>query len=78
MEFLRKILRREKKEQKIKENIERSQKKIELEEDVIDLGWHWSENKKEWQLAKIREEDRKIHFYIVGALELENLNSLNF
>jgi Cdc6-like AAA superfamily ATPase len=66
MEFLRKILGR-KKEQKTKENVEKPQKEIELEENVIDLGWHWSENKKEWQLAKIREEDRKIHFYIVGA-----------
>jgi hypothetical protein len=39
----------------------------ELAEDVLEIGWYWSENKKEWQVAKIREEDRRVHFYVVGA-----------
>jgi len=34
---------------------------------TIDLGWYWSENKDEFQLAKIAEEDRATHFYVVGA-----------
>ena len=38
-----------------------------FEEDVLNLGWHYSENKREWQMAKIREKDRTVHFYIVGA-----------
>ena len=31
------------------------------------LGWHWSENKQEWQLARIAEADRLNHAYVVGA-----------
>jgi hypothetical protein len=37
------------------------------EEDVLDLGWYWSENKDEWQLAKIKQADRQTHLYVVGA-----------
>ena len=36
-------------------------------EDVLNLGWYWSENKEEFQLAKIAEKDRLFHFYIIGA-----------
>jgi len=39
----------------------------EVDEDVINLGWYWSERKQEWQMAKIREADRATHFYVVGA-----------
>lgn len=35
--------------------------------NTIDLGWYWSENKEEFQLAKIEEKDRATHFYVVGA-----------
>ncbi len=31
------------------------------------LGWFWSENKGEWQLARIGEADRLIHCYVIGA-----------
>ena len=31
------------------------------------LGWTWSDNKDEWQLARIAEVDRLIHMYVVGA-----------
>lgn len=36
-------------------------------EKTLDLGWYYSENKEELQLAKIAEKDRAIHFYVVGA-----------
>lgn len=42
----------------------------ELEEkeiNALNLGWYWSDNRKEFQMAKINEEDRATHFYIVGA-----------
>jgi hypothetical protein len=56
----------EKEEVEVKETLEESLPEI-IEEDTLDLGWYWSENKKEWQMAKIREADRRTHLYIVGA-----------
>jgi excisionase family DNA binding protein len=38
-----------------------------MENKTLDLGWYYSENKEEFQLAKIDEKDRATHFYIVGA-----------
>lgn len=35
--------------------------------NVLSLGWYWSENKEEYQLAKIPESDRASHFYVIGA-----------
>ena len=35
--------------------------------DVLNLGWYYSENKEEFQLAKIKETDRTNHFYVIGA-----------
>jgi len=35
--------------------------------DTLDLGWYYSENKEEFQLAKIAEADRASHFYVIGA-----------
>ena len=34
---------------------------------TLDLGWYYSENKEDYQLAKIAEKDRATHFYVVGA-----------
>jgi len=34
---------------------------------VLNLGWYYSENKEEFQLAKIKETDRSNHFYVIGA-----------
>jgi hypothetical protein len=67
MSFLNKLFKRKSgKEVKVEEKVE--EKLVEVgEENIINLGWHWSENKQEWQLAKIKEDDRKIHFYIIGA-----------
>ena len=36
-------------------------------EETLDLGWYYSEEKGEFQLAKIKESDRSVHIYIVGA-----------
>lgn len=35
--------------------------------DTLDLGWYWSDNKTEYQMAKIAEADRSTHFYVIGA-----------
>ena len=68
MGFLDKLFGRKKKEElKAEEKIEKEEVPVEIEEDVIDLGWYWSERKQEWQMAKIREADRRTHFYVVGA-----------
>ena len=67
MGILEKLFRRKKREEtKVEEKTEEQEPKL-IEEDVLDLGWYWSERKQEWQMAKIREEDRKVHFYVVGA-----------
>jgi hypothetical protein len=65
MDILRRLFKK-KEEVKIEEGIEEPNLEVRAE-DVIDLGCYWSERKLEWQIAKIREEDRKIHFYVVGA-----------
>jgi hypothetical protein len=67
MGILDRLFKRKKKEEpKVEEEIKEEPLRID-EENVVNLGWYWSENKQEWQLAKIRDEDRKIHFYVVGA-----------
>jgi len=67
MGILERLFKRKKKEEpKVEEEIKEEPIRVD-EENVVNLGWYWSENKQEWQLAKIRDEDRKIHFYIVGA-----------
>jgi len=58
--------RKKKEEPKVEEKTE-EQEPEPIDGDLLDLGWYWSGRKKEWQMAKIREEDRKIHFYVVGA-----------
>jgi hypothetical protein len=67
MGILDRLFKRKKREEvKVEEKVEEEPIEID-EENVINLGWYWSENKQEWQLAKIKEDDRKIHFYVVGA-----------
>jgi hypothetical protein len=65
MGLLKKIFWGKKEEIKVKK-IEESESEP-MEEDVLNLGWYYSENKKELQMAKVKEEDRAIHFYVVGA-----------
>jgi hypothetical protein len=67
MGILERLFKRKKKEEpKVEEEIKEEPIRVD-EENVVNLGWYWSKNKQEWQLAKIRDEDRKIHFYVVGA-----------
>jgi Cdc6-like AAA superfamily ATPase len=67
MKFLSKIFRKGKAEGKVEGLVEQEEAEEQYETKTLDLGWYYSENKNEWQMAKIRDEDRKVHFYIVGA-----------
>jgi len=68
MEWFSKIFKRkETGEKKKAEEPAEENSEEEIVEDTIDIGWYFSENKKEWQMAKIRERDRAVHFYVVGA-----------
>lgn len=44
----------------------------------LDLGWHYSENKDELQMAKIAEEDRATHLYVIGATGTGKTKFLEF
>lgn len=47
-----------------------SQSPAVIDEDIpksLDLGWYYSENKDEFQMAKIKQKDRATHFYVIGA-----------
>jgi hypothetical protein len=46
--------------------------------NTLDLGWYYSENKNEWQMAKIREEDRRTHMYVIGATGVGKTKFLEF
>ena len=63
--FSRLFGRKEKEEEQVEETLE--EPTPEIEEDILNLGWHLSETKGELEVAKIRQEDRKTHFYVVGA-----------
>ncbi|MEM3437947.1 MAG: hypothetical protein QXP55_05420 [Nitrososphaerales archaeon] len=66
MKFPGKLFRGKRKEVKLDEKVNETIPEP-IEEDVLNLGWYWSERKKEFQMAKIKQEDRATHFYIVGA-----------
>ncbi len=34
---------------------------------MLDLGWYYSEEKDQLQMAKIPLKDRAIHMYVIGA-----------
>jgi hypothetical protein len=41
-----------------------------IDEDIpgmLDLGWYYSEEKQQFQMAKIPQKDRSIHMYVIGA-----------
>jgi hypothetical protein len=44
----------------------------------LDLGWYYSENKDEFQMAKIAEEDRATHLYVIGATGTGKTKFLEF
>ena len=35
--------------------------------DTLSLGWYFSEEKQQLQMAKIAQKDRAIHMYVIGA-----------
>ncbi len=39
--------------------IPKTEPRVIPKEDTLDLGWYWSENKDEFQMAKIKEKDRR-------------------
>jgi len=45
---------------------------------TLDLGWYYSDNKDEFQMAKVRQEDRVTHFYVVGATGTGKTKFLEF
>lgn len=45
---------------------------------TLELGWYYSENKDEFQMAKIADEDRATHFYIIGATGTGKTKFLEF
>jgi hypothetical protein len=67
MGILGRLFKKEKEEEvQVEEEIEEPIPEP-MNEEVLDLGWYWSEKKQELQMAKVRERDRAVHFYIVGA-----------
>jgi len=75
MRFLKRLLKK-KEEFQVEDEIEEPLQ--EIEEDTLDLGWYWSENKEVWQMAKILERDRETHFYIIGATGTGKTKFLEF
>jgi len=45
---------------------------------TLDLGWYYSENKEEFQMAKIAEKDRATHLYVIGATGTGKTKFLEF
>ncbi len=80
MGILDRLLRRKKKEKEeveVEEKVEEAPVEVD-EGNVVNIGWYWSEQKQEWQMAKIKEEDRKVHFYVVGASRTGKSKFLEF
>jgi excisionase family DNA binding protein len=82
MNFWARILGKDKKE-KITENpAEETQlePKVRYEEipNTLELGWYYSENKNEIQMARISEKDRATHFYVIGATGAGKTKFLEF
>lgn len=63
------ITNKEKTEELSENSVEEYLPEIRREEtsNTLDLGWYWSENKEEFQLAKIPAKDRATHLYVIGA-----------
>ena len=45
---------------------------------TLDLGWYYSENKDEYQMAKINQKDRATHLYVIGATGTGKTKFLQF
>lgn len=60
-------------------DIDTSQNGLEYDpKKTIDLGWYWSETKDHPQMAKISEQDRSTHFYVIGATGTGKTKFLEF
>jgi hypothetical protein len=66
--FYEKILRLEEEEETTEEEVA----------EALSLGWYYSETDDEFQLAKIAEEDRLCHFYVIGATGTGKTKFLEF
>jgi excisionase family DNA binding protein len=49
------------------EKFESLEPSVDYYPDTLKLGLYWSENKQEYQIARIAEADRSTHFYVIGA-----------
>jgi excisionase family DNA binding protein len=82
MSFWIKLLGKDKKEESIITSANRVQleSKVRYEDipNTLDLGWYYSENKDEIQMAKIADEDRATHFYVIGATGTGKTKFLEF
>jgi len=45
---------------------------------TLDLGWYWSEDKAEYQMAKIAQNHRATHLYVIGATGTGKTKFLEF
>ena len=59
------------------QTLEEKEKPQELQ-DSLAIGWYYSENKQEFQLARIAEKDRAGHFYVIGATGTGKTKFLEF
>ncbi|MEM1558022.1 MAG: type IV secretion system DNA-binding domain-containing protein [Thermoproteota archaeon] len=66
MGLFKKIFGKKEEEPEVEEKVEEPIPEP-VDEDVLNLGWYWSERRQEFQMVKIRERDRRTHFYVVGA-----------
>jgi len=84
MSFWARLFRKEEKEetQALEGSVQTdlSEPKVHYEEipGTLDLGWYWSENKEEFQIAKIHEKDRITHLYVIGATGTGKTKFLEF
>ena len=46
--------------------------------NTLDLGWYFSEGKNEVQMAKVAQEDRATHLYVIGATGTGKTKFLEF
>lgn len=46
--------------------------------NVFKMGWHYSQNREEFQMAKIAERDRSTHLYVIGATGTGKTKFLEF
>ncbi|GEM_PF-6590872 len=55
-----------------------SEQRVDYQEipGTLNIGWYYSENKNEFQMAKVAKEDRATHVYVIGATGTGETNFL--